>query len=130
MNPEYGRSLDSIQVWSTPEQVLKARLVDRNSKTGTFMAQYGRQHLIPPELLKKQGLHTQFLRSDGGGSDPRFFSAFEIALYHDDFRWFDFAYKLSSSMEVQEMPSHLCMESSPYSLHSKGHLDMMWTFQR
>ena len=50
MNPEYGRSLDSIQVWSTPEQVLKARLVDRNSKTGTFMAQCGRQHLIPPEL--------------------------------------------------------------------------------
>ena len=78
-DPAMAKSLASVTPWSTPKQVLQARIVDQHAKAGTFMAQYGNQHALPHDLLRQQGIHAQFVEDSLTG-DPRFFAPHEIAM--------------------------------------------------
>lgn len=75
-DPNLAKAFDDVTPWCSKTEVLRARLIDSMSKCRTFMAQYGKQHQLPPRLLEKQGLLGQLLKA---GSEYRFVSPQEVA---------------------------------------------------
>ena len=61
---------------SSPDEVLKCRIISEHDVIPSLMASYGSQHSLPSHLLRKHGLHSWFLQD---GSVLRYLSAFEAA---------------------------------------------------
>lgn len=78
-DPAFAQSFASVVPWSSQQHVLSARTLGRHSKASTFMAQYGNQHELPHDMLRQQGIHTQFVKDELSG-DLRFFAPHEIAM--------------------------------------------------
>ena len=77
LDPNYGPFPQTTN-WSLDK--LKAyRSLDHDKSPGTFMAQYGSQHLLSDISLKKSGILGQLKLTDEG---LRFFTRLEIALFH------------------------------------------------
>eukprot|EP00438_Fugacium_kawagutii_P020098 Skav232650 [mRNA] locus=scaffold2334:176474:179678:+ [translate_table: standard] len=62
---KYARNLPGVTPWMESQEVLRARVLQPDTKATTFMASYGRQHKLPQKLLLSQGLHTQFVEHHG-----------------------------------------------------------------
>lgn len=61
-DPNYAKSIPGTSPFTHPRHILRCRTLRGDSKALTFMAAYGEQHALPPNILKKQGLHAHCCR--------------------------------------------------------------------
>eukprot|EP00438_Fugacium_kawagutii_P013237 Skav201223 [mRNA] locus=scaffold651:604664:609117:+ [translate_table: standard] len=67
MNRDFAPSWLTQKVGNTDERMLlRGRFVQLEDQHSGFMAKYGSQHTLDPQLLKTKGLHTKLWSDDGG----------------------------------------------------------------